>query len=329
MDICSSPRSLLLENNKNDIWILATRTCGYYNYNLHQHSGYHPNKLHSLLSDQVKDLVKAEKLTIVETITSTKVNWWEFKKYFLSEIKTVGRGAKQETGQEGAGRDKDISFHSGELPQKIPIHHFDLMYPCRIYISIFESLHILSILNISGAGEHLGRGKQERLGAERGRSCCRVHTAEVDLASFCLLSCLSFYHVVGVKTKMICHDTQPDFLCSVVQTWTSVGWWPLGTWATVRLLPQRSDFRWFLHCLQWYSLWWRRWYNCTINNVKGRQSRLSNSGGDKRSCCCCLGQGWPCFVEFKYVKGSYINYVITFGSPERPPPPCNTLIIWG
>ena len=82
----------------------------------------------------------------------------------------------------------------------------------------FESLHILNILNISGAGEHLRRGKQERLGAKRGRICCRVHTAEVDLASFGLLSCLSFYHVVGVKTKMICHDTQPDFLCSVVQT---------------------------------------------------------------------------------------------------------------
>ena len=135
------------------------------------------------------------------------------------------------------------------------------------------------------------------------------------------------YHVVGVKTKMICHDTQPDFLCSVVQTWTSAGWWPLGTWATVRLLPQRSDFWWFLHFWQWYSLWWRRWYNCTIN-VKGRQSRLSNSGGDKGSCCCCLGQGWPCFVEFKYVRGR-IKLLNHFWESREFPPPCNTLIIWG
>ena len=35
------------------------------------------------------------------------------------------------------------------------------------------------------------------------------------------------------------------------------------------------------------------------------------------------------FIRVFYAsKGSCTYYVITFGGPERPPPPCNIVIIW-
>ena len=64
--------------------------------------------------DQVKDLVKAHKLTIVETITSTKVNPTLIFLPCPMKPTTVGWRAEQEVGsQKGAGWRADICFHPG------------------------------------------------------------------------------------------------------------------------------------------------------------------------------------------------------------------------
>ena len=78
----------------------------------------------------MKDLVKAHKLTIVETITSTKVKqihkgkkgWSDFflifsKLYFSTK---VGWRAEQEVGKKGAGRFAYVSLYPGDVSKNVP-----------------------------------------------------------------------------------------------------------------------------------------------------------------------------------------------------------------
>ena len=70
--------------------------------------------------------MKAHKLTIVETITSTKVKkykgWSDFflifsKLYFSTK---VGWRAEQEVGKKGAGRFADVSLYPGDVSKTVP-----------------------------------------------------------------------------------------------------------------------------------------------------------------------------------------------------------------
>ena len=82
----------------------------------------------------MKDLVKAHKLTIVETITSTKVKqihkgWSDFFLIFsnLYFSTKVGWRAEQEVGKKGAGRFAYVSLYPGDVSKNVPALSFE--YP--------------------------------------------------------------------------------------------------------------------------------------------------------------------------------------------------------
>ena len=121
--------------------------------------------------DQVKDLVKAHKLTIVETITSTKVNPTLIFLPWLMKPTTVGRRAEQEVGsKKGAGWRADICFHPGRAKYLMCLSTNDKKVSLSTEANNLTHLYIRCV-----SGEHFRGSKQEWFGAKGGFGCSRVH----------------------------------------------------------------------------------------------------------------------------------------------------------